>query len=154
MTIQERISSTLVIKMNTKGDPEKINSLKFLKAELQRGKNKILSDEAALPILLKIIKDQNEMIKKLSTQDSFKKRTSEAIIAAVKLVDLTKTFVPNDIVIQLDLTPKDIAVWIEQNVDFSALKNPGQAIGVVKRKLPYVDGNLVKEAIQIYLARN
>lgn len=143
MTIQERISSALNQCISNRAPQDIIDNFKFIKAELQRGKNKYVSDDEAVKILVGLIKNQIETIKELQ------KRNLPISEQTILIKDIKK-FLPAQVISQLEMTSQDVKDWIDSNVDFSKLKNKNQAIGIIKKSLPYLDGNLVKEVLNLY----
>lgn len=138
--IQENINNALNECISNRESQEKIQNLKFIKAELQRGKFKEIQDSEAVKILVKLIKNQKETIKELNFRNI---STDEQIY----LIQNIKEFLPNEINEQLDMHENDIKNWISENIDFSSLKNKSSAIGIIQKKFPFIDGNLVKKII-------
>lgn len=138
--IQENINNALNECISNRESQEKIQNLKFIKAELQRGKFKEIQDSEAVKILVKLIKNQKETIKELKSRNlSIKEQTY--------LIRNIKEFLPLEINEQLNMSENDIKNWISENIDFSSLKNKSSAIGIIQKKFPFIDGNVVKKII-------
>lgn len=138
--IQENINNALNECISNRESQEKIQNLKFIKAELQRGKFKEIQDSEAVKILVKLIKNQKETIKELKSRNlSIKEQTY--------LIQNIKEFLPLEINEQLIMSENDIKNWISENIDFSSLKNKSSAIGIIQKKFPFIDGNVVKKII-------
>lgn len=138
--IQENINNALNECISNRESQEKIQNLKFIKAELQRGKFKEIQDSEAVKILVKLIKNQKETIKELKSRNlSIKEQTY--------LIQNIKEFLPLEINEQLIMSENDIKNWISENIDFSSLKNKSSAIGIIQKKFPFIDGNIVKKII-------
>ena len=138
--IQENINNALNECISNRESQEKIQNLKFIKAELQRGKFKEIQNSEAVKILVKLIKNQKETIKELKSRNlSIKEQTY--------LIQNIKEFLPLEINEQLNMSENDIKNWISENIDFSSLKNKSSAIGIIQKKFPFIDGNVVKKII-------
>ncbi len=105
-----------------------VNALKVIKGELQRQPKKDLTEEEIIGILRKLEKNETETMRLKG-------------IAKSLFLDVVRTFLPSEV------SEGDILQWIMLNVNFAELKNKYQAIGLVKKKFPGVDGNLVKTVI-------
>jgi len=142
MTIQEKIDAALEKAIKEKDSKRYINNLKFLKAETQRGKTKVMSDNDVVAIFVALIRKQNEMQKSLDT-------ASDEYQNSLYFVNDIYLFLDQSIIDQIYIHDIQIIDWIESNVDLTNInvKNKNQLIGVVKKAFPYVDGNLVKESI-------
>jgi hypothetical protein len=142
--IQEEIDNKLAEAITNRWNPTFIGNLKFLKAELQRGKSKVINDNDATNILVGLIKSQIMTIKNIqeSTMDAQK------ILECQTLILDAQDFLSLDVVEQLYMRKCDIMEWIDMNVDFTKLKNKMQAIKVIKSAFPYIDGELVKETLE------
>ena len=138
--IQEMIDNVLNNAIKYKKDPQFVSNLKFIKAELQRGKSKVIDDTQAINILVGLIKSQEETIKAI--QDTNKISECTALIADIK------PFLPTEVSKQISMDRDGIAQWLEINVDFSKLKSKMQAINIIKKTFPYIDGQTVKEILE------
>lgn len=116
------------IKGNT---PEMRDNLKCILGEFQRGAKKSITEDEAIKILKKLEKLEKETLKLISKETS-------SFLTTVQL------FLPKS------TTEKELITWIEDNVDFSILRNKMQAVGMTIKAFPSgsVDGNMLKKIIQ------
>jgi len=123
--LQERI----MIDMRESKNLEIKNSLKILTGELQRQREKVVSDEKVIAIIKKLINYEEERLN-LSTE-----KTSIYL-------ETLKMYLPVQ-------TPKEeILKWVETNIDFSKFKNRNQATGVVLKHFgTSTSGDIVKEVL-------
>lgn len=143
MSIQEKIENELQLGLSGRTEKytkQDINNLKFLKAELQRGKDKVVSDDAVIKILVGLVRSQQEMQKKV---------TGDVLSDSVNFVRIILGFIPDNILNQIFIHDFQVVDWIERNIDFSQLKNRMQAIKIVQKQFPYIDGNLIKDALKM-----
>lgn len=142
MKLQEKINESLETAIKER--LEITDDLKFIKAELQRGKYKELSDDETVKILVGILRNQER------TKDYVLERGDHNNIPYIdKTILCVKHFIPNDILDQVYMVDIQVIDWIENNVDMSKVKNNNQVIGIVKKAFPYVDGELVKVALKM-----
>jgi hypothetical protein len=59
------------------------------------------------------------------------------------------TFLDQSIIDQIYIYDIQIIDWFKNNVDLTKIKNKNQLIGVFKKAFPYVDGNIIKKAIDM-----
>lgn len=140
VSIQQQVDNQLEGVLASRGDTILISNLRFIKAEMQRGKSKVIEDREAIDILVKLERAQREIVSQ--------SRDVSVVTDAINLIELIDSFIPNNILEQLYATEAEILIWIQKNVDFSRVKNYNQIIGIVKKEMPYIDGNLVKNVIQ------
>jgi len=123
---------------NSKLDKGERNKIKFLVGELQRistKTDKSVSDEIAIKVLKKVVKNCNEMINICDTRYVEEKHASE------ELIEYINNYLPKEI------TEEEINSFLD-TLDFNKYKNKMQAIGdVMKHFNGNVDGNLVKSLI-------
>jgi hypothetical protein len=123
---------------NSKLDKSERNKIKFLLGELQRistKTDKSVSDEIAIKVLKKVVKNCNEMINMCDARYVEEKYASEELIKYVN------NYLPKEI------TEEEINSFLD-TLDFNKYKNKMQAIGdVMKHFNGNVDGNLVKSLI-------
>lgn len=154
ITIQNQIDNMLRIALNgastTPSTTNIIGNLRFLKAELQRGKNKIVEDDEAVKVLVQLYKSQAELMTKIALIDSsvFSEKDESRYNEASNLMKLIASYLPDNVVSQINCDEGVIKLWIENNIDMAQIKNKNQIIGIVKKQLPYVDGNLVKTVVE------
>jgi len=110
------------------GSPGVVAALKVIKGELQRQPKKDLSEEESIKILRKLERNEIETMR------------LKGIVKSLFL-DVVKTFLPSEV------SEGDILKWILLNINFAELKNKYQAIGIVKKNFPGVDGKVVKDII-------
>jgi len=126
MTLQEKIVHDL--RMPNNKAIKKI--LRIVVGELQRQPKKELSDDEVVRIIRKLYKAEEELL------DVGGKPTDPAFLVILGL------YLPEEI------TEERIIEWINDNIDFSNIKNKMQAIGIVTKHFgSAVDGNIVKEII-------
>ncbi len=132
LSIQEQIDIDLKANYN---NIKVRNVLRLIKSELQREKDKIVTDSRAVKIIKAYIKAESEMLKYVTTEEE-----KEPIFFTT---DLLNKYIP---------TPVDTAVvtkWIEKNIDFSALSNKMQAMKSIMQHFgTTVDGNVVKDILK------
>lgn len=127
MTLQELLVNDL--KLHTKDVLIKDN-LKIIIGELQRSDKKVLNDNEVIRILKKLEKSELELLSNLGKDDS-------------DFLNILKQYLPKSV------DDTEIIAWINDNVDFTKLKNKMQAVGLVTKHFgPSVDGNHIKEIIQ------
>lgn len=139
--IQENINKTLENSIKNKDEKYYIEELRFLKAELQRGKNKEVSDIEAINTLVKIYKNQEELILK-SEIDS--KLSNDAYSLIANIID----FLPIEINDELSMSDIDITTYILKNFSGDDFTNKNKLIGQVKKHFKYIDGNRLKTIIE------
>lgn len=129
-TLQKQIEKDL---KNTEHKDIK-NSLKVVVGELQRQRNKEVPDDEVIKILKKLTKYVDETPEELRTKELLFYR------------EIINTYIPKN-----DITDEEILDWIKNNVDFTALKNKMQAVGVVMKNFQgKLDGARVKELVTNY----
>lgn len=130
MKLQEQIKKDLTAAIKAR-DEEKKSALRVMLGEFGRLEKKEISDEDAVKILKKLIKAEKEVLEKKGA-----KADSEFII-------ILENYLPKM------ATDAEIRSWIEQNVNFSILKNKMQAMGqIMKHFGATADGNVVKNILQ------
>lgn len=123
-----------------------IDTVKLIKAEFQRGKNKILSDTECVTILVYLmnnVEDNIEFLRKKYNTIS----NDEIEILNEQFLCITK-FIPSDIFNILCYSHDNWEKWIKENIDMSKVKHKMQIIKIIKEKYPFVDGNFLKELIE------
>ena len=114
-------------------DKERLGVLRVIVGETQRSVKKDLSDDEIIKMLKKMEKSEVEMGDK---GDS-------------RFISVLREYIPQM------LSREDIEKWIQENVDFTALKNKMQAVGLVKKEFgEQVDGKLVQEVARLKLRNN
>ena len=136
MTLQEKIYETL---RTTKNKDIK-NAMRILKAELQREKNKDVSDARIITIIRSLIKAEDDRLRHV---DVFKKGGSEDKANGVRYIHILSELIP------VQVGEEQIRDWIIENIDFSEYKNPLQAMKFIIEHFgaTRVDGNTVKAVI-------
>lgn len=123
-----------------------IDTVKLIKAEFQRGKNKILSDTECVTILVYLmnnVEDNIEFLRKKYNTIS----NDEIDILNEQFLCIIK-FIPADIFNILCYSHDNWEKWIKENIDMSKVKHKMQIIKIIKEKYPFVDGNFLKELIE------
>ena len=139
--LEEEKENKEVASLNLKKLNEKINNLKFLKGELQRGESKEMADEEVVPMFVSLIRKQNEMRKKLEF-------TSKEYMESLQFVIDISIFLEQDVIDQIYIVDIQLIDWIEAHIDFSKYKNKMQSMKDIKTEFPYVDGNLIKKVLE------
>jgi macrodomain Ter protein organizer (MatP/YcbG family) len=139
--IQEWVDHKLELATTNKFPIEHINDLRFIKAEFQRGKSKTIDDKEAIPILVKLLKSQNELMAQADPESALYKDARRINIQL-------KSLIPLDILDQVLATEDRLHSWIDEHLDVSKLDNVNKAIGIIKRQLPWVDGNVIKRVVE------
>lgn len=130
MKLKEQIRQDLTVAMKAK-DEKKKSALRVILGELSRLDKKELLDDDVAKILKKLIKAEKEVIQ-------IKGEQTES-----EFVKILEKYLPKM------ATEAEIRSWIEQNIDFSKLKNKMQAMGqIMKHFGTAADGNTVKEILQ------
>ena len=112
-------------------DTVRLGNLRIILGEFQRGKTKNISEMESVRILRRLEKLENELLI-IGLDDP----TSE-------FLDTVKEFLPTQV-------PEDtLILWIENNIDFSKLKNKYEAVGITMKSFPHgsVDGGVLKNII-------
>jgi len=128
MTISKKLREMLkeAIKSN---DIELKENIRLVLGEFDRI-SKSISDEDEMKVLHKLKNSEIEIL-------GYSGETTSS------LLEFVKPFLPNQI------GEEDIIKWINDNVNFSLLKNKNQAIGMVARHFgKEVDGKMVKKIIE------
>lgn len=144
MSIQELIEKSLVDAISNRQESDKINNLKFLKAELQRGKSKVVDDSQAISILVGLLRSQVEMYNNLLSGNSGDDKLIECSDLSWDIIE----FLPDEVFDQICMGKYFIKSWVSENIDLKSLKNPMQAIKIIKGAFPYIDGELVKNTLK------
>ncbi|MDL2321042.1 GatB/YqeY domain-containing protein [Desulfosarcina sp. OttesenSCG-928-B08] len=130
MTLQETLKSDLKMAMKNK-DEEKKSALRVVIGEMDRLDKKEFEDADVIRILKKLIKSETELLEKSGKtgQSSF--------------ITLLESYLPKQ------ATETEILQWIRENIDFSAYKNPMQAMGTIMAHFgQQADGNQVKAILK------
>ena len=121
--IQEKLKNSLVEARKSRDKSTALN-LTVILGEFQRGLDKEVDDKTAIRIMKKLTKSAKE-------------------VNDLELIALMKEYIPEEI------SEDEIKKWIQDNVDFSQLKNKMQAVGqVMKNFQGKVDGAMVKGIIE------
>jgi len=127
MTLQDRIQTDL---KNAVKDKDKKEILKVIVGEFQRMTKKTLSDDEVIRILRKFERNEIELMRQTEAEET-------EFLKAVRI------YIPKIV------DEKEITEWINQNVDFSKLKNKTQAVGLVMKEFgSRADGTVVKNIVQ------
>lgn len=130
-------------------DIELRNAYKLIVAEFQRESKPISSDKRTLEILTKLKKGETELYVAKAKRASL--NSIEPIVIpkdATPLLEVLDKYLPKQ------LSKTEIIAWIESNINFSKLRNPMQAIGLIKKEFGNkVDGDIVKQCVQCVIAR-
>jgi len=106
--------------------------LKVVKADMQRERDKKISDKVSLRIIKRHINDAKEMMTYDNNNGNHK-----------DVIDVLSEFLPKKVDI------KEVEAWIRDNIDFSNYKNKMQAMGEIMRHFgAAVDGNEIRSLIQ------
>ncbi|MFP4213452.1 MAG: GatB/YqeY domain-containing protein [Desulfohalobiaceae bacterium] len=120
MTLQEKIQNRLHIKDLDKKEKQ---ALRVVVGELQRQRNKELSDQEVVQILRKLVNSEKEMGQR---QDQ-------------EYIQVLERFLPQE------ASDQEIVQWIQDNVDFGNYSNKMQAMREIMAHFgPRADGNRIK----------
>lgn len=123
-----------------------IDTVKLIKAEFQRGKNKILSDTECVTILVYLMNNVEDNIEFLRKKYNIISN-DEIDILNEQFLCIIK-FIPSDIFNILCYSHDNWEQWIKENIDMSKVKHKMHIIKIIKEKYPFVDGNFLKELIE------
>jgi uncharacterized protein YqeY len=131
MSIQEQIKKDLTAAMKAK-DEDRKSALRIILGEFSRGDAKTLSDDAAVKILRKLIKSEQETLARSG------KTEGDSVY-----IRIVSAYLPN-------LADDDeIRQWIAANIDFSTYKNKMQAMRDIMAHFgPRADGARVKAILE------
>ena len=112
-------------------DRASTEALKVILGELQRSPTKEISHDEEIKILKKLEKNEEEMLERTGvTEPSL-------------YLKLVRMYLPQM------ADKSELEWWIKERIDFSTLKNPMQAVGIVMKEFgARADGKLVKELVQ------
>jgi len=133
MTVIVNIKNDLKKSMKEKLVDKK-NNIRIILGEIQRDKHKKTDDESIFKVLKQLKKLELEKIK-LFQKD---KNPSMSFLKQIE------EYLPAEI------SEKDIIDYIDNNIDFSKLKNRMMAINIIKKHFSNksIDGKLVKKIIE------
>jgi len=112
VTIYEKMVSDLSTMM--KGPAEERDALKLIISEMQRGDTKEVSDEKALSILKKLLKDEKEVLELQGKSSSV-------------FMDAILGYLPPAV------SDEEMKAFV-RTIDFTKLKVPAAALGLIKKK--------------------
>ena len=128
-TVQEKIKNDLKTAMINK-DNETKDCLRIVIGEFTRQPKKELSDNEAISIIQKLIKNEKELL------------TYKENEVTSKLISVLEKYIPEEV------DNETVISWIKENIDFSTLKNKMQAMGIIMKQFgKTVDGNNVKRIL-------
>jgi len=133
MTIIEDIKNDLK-KSIKKQLTNKKDNLRVILGEIQRDKYKKIDDESVLKVLKQLKKLELDRIK------LFQKEHKSPSMDFLKQIE---KYLPEEV------SKEEIVSYIDNNIDFSKLKNKMMAIGIIKKHFSdrSIDGKLVKKII-------
>ena len=115
------------LKRSMVNDKRRLGTLRVIIGETQRTEKKDLNDDEIIKIMKKLEKSELEMGDRMDSD----------------FIRVLREYIPQM------LSREDIEKWIQENVDFSGLKNKMQIIGIVKKEFgEQVDGKLVSEIVK------
>lgn len=125
-----KIRKNIIAAMKS-SDHEMRDNLKCILGEFQRGAKKSVTEDEVIKILKKLEKLEKETLKLTNKETS-------SFLTTVQL------FLPKSI------TEEELVDWINSNIDFNALKNKMQAVGLTIKAFPSgsVNGGMLKKIIQ------
>jgi len=134
MSIIVDIKNDLKESIKNKSKNKKDN-LRVILGEIQRDKHKKTDDESILKVLKQLKKLELEKI------ELFQKECKNPSMDFIKQVE---KYLPEEV------SKEEIITYINNNINFSKLKNKMMAIGIVKKHFSdkNIDGKLVKEIIE------
>ena len=128
MTILEQIQYDLHGAVTTQ-DNDKRDDLRLLLGEIQRSPNKLEHDVDIIAIMKSLKKVSETMF-----EHTFEPRLLD-------FIDVLKDYLPKPI------SESEIENWMRTNIDFGALKNIKQAIGITTKHFGGVDGKIVNDIL-------
>ena len=113
-----------------KGDREAVDILKGLLGEFQRQPKKDLTIDEEIRILKQLEKKELELLDIIDSRGKS------------RYLRIVRSYIPSLV------STDEICSWITTNVDFSTLKNPMQAVGIVMKEFgARADGRIVKDIV-------
>ena len=146
ISIQEKVELRLQGAIKNREKKENIDTLKLIKAEFQRGKNKALSDKECINILIHLMNNIEDNIELLRIK--YNTMTNDEIDRLNGQYLCIIQFIPHEIFKILCFVDEEWEQWIKENIDMSKVKHKMQIIKIIKEKYPFVDGNFLKELIE------
>ncbi len=129
MTTQERIKKDLIEAIKAK-DVLRKEALRVVLGEFDREDKKALTDEEVVGILRRLVKSERETLELKGESDS-------------GFIGIIEAYQPRT------ATDEEIAAFIQENIDFSQLKNKMQAMRpIMKHFGDTADGHAVKRVLQ------
>lgn len=130
MALRDRIKQDLTAAIKAR-DTARKDGIRVIMGEFARADRKDLPDDQVIQILKKLMKSEREvMARQGDPRPSDFHRLLEGYLPQMA-------------------TEAEIASWIEENIDFSQLKNKMQAMGpIMKHFGAAADGNRVKAVLQ------
>ena len=101
------------------GDTDKVKELKIVIGEVQRLRDKIFDDNTLINVIKKRINEIDEILNQNFMIDLFREHYLNIII-------LLKSYIPKEV------SKNEILNFIK-TIDFSKLKSPKQAMGIIKK---------------------
>jgi len=132
--LQKRIYADI---QDTSIDPEIRDGLKVLKSDIQREKDKDVSDARVEKIIISTVNGIQEMLGYLDRDDD-----KESFSLAMKTHEFLCGYLPKK------ATDDEIKEWIQENIDLSQYKNKMQAMRPIMSHFGNrADGNKVKDIL-------
>jgi len=128
MLIKQEIKLEMIKAMKS-GDKATLASTKLILSEFDR-KDKEISDDQALKILVKLAKSEKEVMAITKADHS-------------DLLTTIEKYTP------MPPTDEELTEWIKENVDFTKLKSPKQAIGMVMKQFGARVGGMGKKIAEL-----
>ena len=112
-------------------DTIRLGNLRIILGEFQRGKTKNISEMESVRILKQLEKLEYEVLV-LGLYEP----TSD-------FLDTVREFLPTQV------PEETLVLWVENNIDFSKLKNKFEAVGITMKSFPHgsIDGGVLKNII-------
>lgn len=130
MTLQEQIKKDLMSAMKARDDVKK-STLRVVMGEFGRLSRKEISDDDAVKVLKKLVKDEKETMEKSNDAGDS------------EYIDLIERYLPQT------ASEEDVRTWIKENIDLSQFKNKMQAMKPIMANFgSAADGNTVKKILQ------
>lgn len=130
MTLQEQIKKDLMLAMKARDDVKK-STLRVVMGEFGRLSRKEISDDDAVKVLKKLVKDEKETMEKSNDAGDS------------EYIDLIERYLPQT------ASEEDVRTWIKENIDLSQFKNKMQAMKPIMANFgSAADGNTVKKILQ------
>jgi uncharacterized protein YqeY len=131
MKLQEKIKKDMMQAMKEK-DEEKKSALRIMMGEFARAESKVLSDDAVIQVIKKMVKSERETLERSGRAED-----------DTRYLQILESYLPKL------ASDEEIEQWITGNIDFTKYKNKMQAMKDIMGHFgSAADGSRVKEILQ------